>query len=144
MTKPWRVCHGAVVVAPPVDEAPRVMVVSREDAMLELLEHIFQRAGIESVSASSIATALRAFDAQDIAVMVVDSYGIQLPVELTDRVRSAVVVLTSDDLDEAQTVRASRRIEYVRKPFSGEALVSRVRAHLGRRQAGLAVAIAER
>jgi CheY-like chemotaxis protein len=152
-----RVCQLAVVVAPSVDEAAallatpssmreaaHVLVVGLEEAMLELIAFIFQRAAIESISTSSIASALHAFEARTPAVIVVDSYGMQATSQLTDGVGLPVVVLTADAQDDELPTQAVGHVEYLRKPFTGKELVARVRAHLGRREAGLATAIAER
>jgi DNA-binding response OmpR family regulator len=134
------------VVAPSVDEpaaslatrssSTHVLVVARDEAILELLTYIFRCAAIESISASSIASALHAFRAQTSTVVVVDSYGLVVTREFIDTVGSPIVVLATDEPDELVAGPALRQLDYMQKPFSGTELVARVRVHLGRLAAG--------
>src|SRR5205085_12663024 len=138
-----------VVVAPCVNEtaaafatrsssalrAAYVLVIGREQAMLELIAYIFRRAAIESISTCSIASALQSIEAQPPAVVVIDSYGIQMTPQLTHVVGSPIVVLTTDEPDDVMAMQALGQVEYVHKPFTGKELVARVRVHLSRLEA---------
>lgn len=117
-----------------------VLVVGRDAPMLELIAHILRRASIEAIVTSSVPLALHSLDARAPGVIVVDSYGMHTTSTFTDGMGAPVIVLTADP----PVRQPPDHVEYLRKPFAGSELVLRVRVHLDRLRAGLAIASAER
>jgi DNA-binding response OmpR family regulator len=122
-------------------EARKVLVVDDEPKLAAVLDSYLQSAGFQTVSAGTGAQALRLFEAERPALVILDLMLPDIPGEeicrqLRARSRVPIIMLTAR-VEDADVVRGLGlgADDYVTKPFSPRQLMARVDAVL-RRAAG--------
>ena len=117
-----------------------ILVVDDEEGILIMLENLLRKEGYTQITkAGSAAEALMAvrtarFDMIVLDVMLPDTDGFSLCVELRKTVNSPILFLTarSSDLDKLQGLYLGGD-DYVTKPFNPMEVIARIQAHLRRR-----------
>jgi DNA-binding response OmpR family regulator len=120
---------------------PRVLVVDDEPKIADVVGSYLRKAGYEPVTAADGTTALRLFDKERPALVILDLMLPDLPGEevcrrLRARGRVPIIMLTAK-VEDSDAVRGLQlgADDYVTKPFSPRQLMARVEAVL-RRAAG--------
>ena len=121
----------------------RVLIVEDDDGVRHALERGLARAGFATVGAASRAEALRTDD-HDIALVdlgLPDSDGAEICKELRARHPSRPIIVVTGRRDELDVVDSldNGADDYVTKPFSLAVLTARIRRHLDRSSATIAV-----
>jgi two-component system, OmpR family, response regulator len=109
-----------------------VLVVDRDQEVVELIRSALRRAGITSVAAHTAMSALEALATRRPLVIVLDTSGLDVLQPLRARGHeAALIILTACD-DDAARARALEQgaMSYLIKPFSCRDLLAHVRTHL--------------
>lgn len=122
--------------------APRILVADDESDILELIVYRLTRSGYEVLSAGDGEAALELAlehvpDAAVLDVMMpkLDGYELTRRLRAEAATRAMPILLLTARVQEADISRGfeAGADDYIKKPFSPEELVARVRAILGRR-----------
>ena len=116
----------------------KVLIVDDDHELVDLLAFAFQRAGLSFVVAYNGAGALRALEADQPDLVVLDvnlgaDNGFEVLQRLRQRTEIPVIMLTGRDAENDKVLGLQLGADdYVTKPFSHRELIARVQAHLRR------------